>query len=68
MNLDYILNRLWTDYTAQNPSAAKIHTLFTEEGESVANDHIAFSTKLVAEVNYRIVNRFTPDKFQPVRQ
>jgi hypothetical protein len=44
MNLEYILNRLWVDYTTQNPSAGKIHDLFSSEGETVVNDHIAFRT------------------------
>jgi hypothetical protein len=55
MNLDYILNRLWTDYAAQNPSAAKIHALFTEEGESVANDHIAFRTLDYSQINIDVL-------------
>jgi hypothetical protein len=55
MNLNYILNRLWTDYTAQNPSAAKIHALFTEEGESVANDHIAFRTIDYSQINIDVI-------------
>jgi hypothetical protein len=44
MNLSYIFNRLWSDYTDQNPSAGKIYNLFTGEGETVVNDHIAFRT------------------------
>ncbi len=55
MNLDYILNRLWTDYTTQNPSAAKIHALFTEEGESVVNDHIAFRTLDYSRINIDVL-------------
>ena len=44
MNLDYILERLWSDYSSRNPSVAKIFNLFSNEGETVANDHIAFRT------------------------
>jgi hypothetical protein len=44
VNLDYILKRLWTDYVSGNPSAAKIFELFSNEGETVVNDHIAFRT------------------------
>jgi len=44
MTLDYMFNRLWTDYTNQNPSAQQIHDLFTGMGEEVQNDHIAFRT------------------------
>lgn len=44
MNLEQIFNRLWDDYTAQNPSASKIFNLFSGRGETVLNDHIAFRT------------------------
>lgn len=44
MNLEHILNRLWVDYITQNPSAGKIYDLFSSEGETVVNDHIAFRT------------------------
>jgi hypothetical protein len=44
MDLNEIFNRLWNDYTRQNPSTQKIHELFTKEGETVVNDHIAFRT------------------------
>ena len=44
MSIEDILNRLWIEYSTQNPSAAVIHNLFTKEGESVVNDHIAFRT------------------------
>jgi hypothetical protein len=57
MNLDYILNHLWADYTAQNPSAAKIFKLFTDEGERVANDHIAFRTLDFAPINIDVLAR-----------
>lgn len=44
MNLDTILQRLWTNYTQQNPSVGKIYDAFVSEGEEVLNDHIAFRT------------------------
>lgn len=44
MKLETIFNRLWSDYIGQNPSAGKIYKLFTDEGEKVVNDHIAFRT------------------------
>ena len=44
MELKILLERLWEIYSEQNPSAAGIHNLFTEEGEIVENDHIAFRT------------------------
>lgn len=44
MKLDDVFNRLWIDYTNQNPSARKVYELFTAQGEKVLNDHIAFRT------------------------
>lgn len=39
-----IFDRLWADYTTQNPSAKQVYDLFIAEGEEVLNDHIAFRT------------------------
>ncbi|MDQ2179991.1 DUF1338 domain-containing protein [Marinifilum sp. D714] len=39
-----LFNELWKGYTAQNPSAQAIHDLFSNEGEIVMNDHVAFRT------------------------
>jgi len=44
MELDKIFQKLWTNYTAQNPLAENIHGLFRDRGEKVINDHIAFRT------------------------
>ena len=55
MNLEYIINRLWSDYTDQNPSAGKIYSLFTSEGETVVNDHIAFRTLDYPEINIDVL-------------
>lgn len=54
-NLEYILNRLWNDYIHQNPSAAKIFDLFTNEGETVVNDHIAFRTLDFPGINIEVL-------------
>jgi hypothetical protein len=43
-NLNNIFDRLWDDYTKQNPSVLRIYNLFANEGEMVENDHIAFRT------------------------
>jgi hypothetical protein len=42
MELQQIYDRLWQDYTKQNPSVNKIYNLFLNEGEKVNHDHIAF--------------------------
>ena len=44
MNHQDIFNNLWAGYTGQNPFTKKIYDLFTAEGETVINDHIAFRT------------------------
>lgn len=42
--LDQLLQKIWNDYCDLNPQAKKIYDLFTHEGETVINDHIAFRT------------------------
>jgi hypothetical protein len=55
MDLDNIFNKLWKDYITQNPSAEKIHRLFTNEGEKVVNDHIAFRTLDYPEIDIDVI-------------
>lgn len=52
-----ILNRLWIDYSSQNPSAKKIHSLFGSEGETVENDHIAFRTFNDSRINIGVLSK-----------
>jgi len=44
MNLIQLLNKIWDKYSAENPSAKNVKSLFESEGEIVNNDHIAFRT------------------------
>jgi len=39
-----LLDRLWQDYSALNPSVNAIHELLTAAGERIVNDHIALRT------------------------
>ncbi len=57
MNAKDIFNRLWKDYTKQNPSAKKVYDLFTSAGEEVQNDHIAFRTFDDKRVNIEVLAR-----------
>ncbi len=57
MNPNTLFNRLWNDYTAQNPSAKKIFDLFTNEGETVENDHIAFRTFNDKRINIDVLSK-----------
>jgi len=67
MNLDFILKRLWKDYTDQNPSAGKIFNLFAEEGETVKNDHIAFRTLDFPGINIdSVAKQFEANGYVPV--
>lgn len=42
--LPALLDKMWQDYIAINPIAAKIYEVLTQEGEQIANDHIALRT------------------------
>ena len=42
--LTQLLDLLWKDYVETNPPAQRIYDLFTEKGEKVINDHVAFRT------------------------
>ena len=55
MDLQQIYNRLWKDYTEQNPSVNKIYNLFLHEGETVNHDHIAFRTFNDPRVNIDVL-------------
>ncbi|MBX2986934.1 MAG: DUF1338 domain-containing protein [Bdellovibrionaceae bacterium] len=44
MTLEQLLQDMWLDYCALNPSAKSIYDLLTRQGETVLNDHIAFRT------------------------
>ena len=57
MTLDTIFNRLWSDYTQQNPSVQKVYDLFVNEGEEVLNDHIAFRTFDDSRINIDVLSR-----------
>jgi hypothetical protein len=57
MNLDQIFGKLWEIYTRQNPSVQQVYDLFINEGEDVANDHIAFRTFNDPRVNVDVLSK-----------
>ena len=57
MSLDDIFDRLWVDYTTQNPEVQNIYELFINEGETVLNDHIAFRTFDDPRINIDVLSR-----------
>lgn len=52
-----LFDRIWKDYTQQNPELKRIHDLFVEQGETVANDHIAFRTFNDPRVNIDVLSK-----------
>lgn len=57
MNANRIFDRLWNDYTQQNPSVRQVYDMFLGEGETVQNDHIAFRTFDDPRVNIDVLSR-----------
>ena len=52
-----IFERLWIQYSCENPSAGKIYDLFQKSGERVVNDHVAFRTFDDPRVNIEVLSR-----------
>lgn len=66
MELEALFNRLWSDYSSQNPSVNKISDLFEKEGETVVNDHIAFRTLNYPEIGIDVLAvPFIRNGYQP---
>lgn len=66
MKLNAILDRLWNDYSTQNPSVSKIYDLLKKEGENIVNDHIAFRTLDMPELNIEaLAEPFVKNGYQP---
>ena len=51
-----IFERLWIQYSCDNPSAGKIYDLFQKSGERVINDHVAFRTFDDPRVNIDVIS------------
>ncbi len=52
-----IFERLWIQYSCDNPGAGKIYDLFQKNGERVINDHVAFRTFDDPRVNIDVLAR-----------
>ena len=50
-----IFDTLWKEYTQRTPSAQKIKDLFTEKGNKIINDHVAFRTFDDPRVNIQVL-------------
>ncbi len=66
MKTESIFEELWEQYAGENPGAGQIHKLFTDAGERVVNDHVAFRTFDDPRVNIDVIARpFTEAGYQP---
>jgi hypothetical protein len=66
MKADTIFERLWEQYTAENPGAGAIYKLFQNQGEQVVNDHVAFRTFDDSRVNIDVLAKpFISAGYQP---
>lgn len=66
MNYQEIFDRFWRSYSTENPSAKRIHDLFTAEGEAVVHDHIALRTFDDPRVDIDVITRLFRDQgYQP---
>lgn len=61
MKLNEIFDKLWKNYTLQNQSALQVYNLFSEKGEKVINDHIAFRTFNDKRVNIDVLSKLFID-------
>lgn len=52
-----IFEKLWEQYSRENPSAEQISDLFINSGERVVNDHVAFRTLDDPRVNIDVLAR-----------
>src|SRR5688572_6370213 len=55
--LDELFRRLWIDYAAITPQAARIHELLEQRGEKLFNDHIALRTFDHPDVGIDMIER-----------
>ncbi len=55
MKAQAIFNKLWDQYSTENPSAGQIHSLFSKKDLPVINDHVAFRTFNDPRVNIDVL-------------
>jgi len=61
MNAERFFDRLWDDYTAIAPQAARIRDAFIARGERVVNDHVAFRTLAAGPIGLERLERHLLD-------
>ncbi len=66
MHTTTIFETLWQEYVQRTPSAEKIQQLFTETGNKVSNDHVAFRTFEDPRVSIEVLAKpFLAAGYQP---
>ncbi len=55
MKAKAVFDKLWEKYSTENPSADRIHQLFSTKGRPVINDHVAFRTFNDPRVNIEVL-------------
>ena len=61
MQLQQLLDNLWTQYVEESPASQEIYNLFTKAGEVVENDHIALRTFNDSRVGVKHLGKFFED-------
>jgi len=59
--MEEMFKKMWKDYTTLNPSVVKVHKVFTDRGETVVNDHVAFRTFDHPKMNLQAMARVFTD-------
>lgn len=57
MSIDGLFEKLWIQYSEENPSVKRIHELFENEGEHIVNDHVAFRTFNDSRIGLDVVSK-----------
>ncbi len=57
MKPEQLFENLWQTYVQENPMAQRVYDLFTQQGNTVVNDHIAFRTFDDSKVNISVLSK-----------
>jgi hypothetical protein len=57
MQLEFLFDNLWQQYIKESPESKQIYDLFSETGEIITNDHIAFRTFDDPKINVKAFSK-----------
>lgn len=64
--VESLFDYLWQDYGKLNPSAIKVHSILSNQGETVLNDHVALRTFGTADLNLeKMAKTFLAHGYKP---